>query len=209
MDPYNILLLMGMALLAALIGITITLFQLRRIMSTQVTAAQALADLTTAVQTVQAGVTSLQTADTNIDTALATLLAAQAAGQGVAPAAVEALVAQLTSASGALKPVVADLTTQTANIGTALNPPAISVTVAPATATVAQGTTQQFMATVANDSANAGVTWSLAPVPAGTLTGSVDQTGLYTPPTTPGGTDTVIATSVTDPTKSASAAVTF
>src|ERR1700683_873170 len=170
MDPYNILLLMGMALLAALIGITITLFQLRRIMSTQVTAAQALADLTTAVQTVQAGVTSLQTADTNIDTALATLLAAQAAGQGVAPAAGGALVAQLTFASGALKPVVADLTTQTANIGTALNPPAISVTVAPATATVAQGTTQPFIATLANDSANAGVTWSLAPVTAGTLT---------------------------------------
>jgi len=196
--------------LALVLGLEIVLlYQTRRILMSTATATQALADLTAAVQSVQAGVTGLQTADTNIDAALATLLAAQSAGQGVAPAAVEALVAQLTTASNGIKPVVADLTTQTANIGTALNPPAISVSVTPATATVAQGTTQQFSATVSNDAKNAGVTWSLAPVVAPALTGTISAAGLYAPPTTPGGTDTVIATSVTDPTKSGTAAVTF
>jgi hypothetical protein len=196
--------------LALVLGLEIVLlYQTRRILMSTATATQALADLTAAVQSVQAGVTGLQTADTNIDAALATLLAAQSAGQGVAAAAVEALVAQLTTASNGIKPVVADLTTQTANIGTALNPPAISVSVTPATVTVAQGATQQFSATVSNDAKNAGVTWSLAPVVAPALTGTISATGLYTPPTTPGGTDTVIATSVTDPTKSGTAVVTF
>jgi arylsulfate sulfotransferase len=84
----------------------------------------------------------------------------------------------------------------------------ISVTVTPATATVASGGTTQFTATVMNDSSNAGVTWTVSsssPTP-----GSIDATGKYTAPSvTQTTTATVVATSKTDTTKSASAMVTI
>lgn len=170
-------------------------------MGTQVTAAQALADLQDAVASLQGSVTDLQTADTAIDAAIAKLEAEVSSGSGVDPAAVEAAIAQLRAASNALKPVVDDLTSQ----ATTINPPAVSVAISPTSATVAQGATQQFSATVSGDAKNAGVTWAVGDV----SQGSVDQTGLYTPPTTPGGSGTVVATSVSDTSKSATASVSF
>jgi hypothetical protein len=173
---------------------------LEKIMETQVTNTQALADLTAAVTSLQGSTSELTTADAALDAAITSLLAAQAAGGGVSPAAVEALVAQLNTASAALKPVVTDLNSQSV----ALTPAApVTVLVAPATAgPVAQGSTQQFTATT-NDAK--GVVWTVAPATGGT----VDPTGVYTPPTTPGGSATVTASSVTTPSVSASATVTY
>lgn len=169
-------------------------------MSTQATAAQALADLTAATTSIQGSISELTTADQALDAAIATLLAAQQAGAGVSPAAVEALVAQLSTASSALKPVVTDLNTQTTNL-TPQSP--VTVTIAPLSAgPIAQGSTQQFTATT-NDPK--GVAWSVSPATGGT----VDSTGLYAPPTTPGGSATVLATSVTTPSVFAGAPVTY
>lgn len=83
-------------------------------------------------------------------------------------------------------------------------PPSISVAVSPTTASLNAGQTQQFTATVQNSTL--GVTWSLS-----TPLGSVDSTGLYTAPSAISGTQkvSVTATSVEDPTKSASATVTL
>lgn len=67
---------------------------------------------------------------------------------------------------------------------------------------------------VTNDSANAGVTWTVAPVvrggPAGTLSAQQALTATYTPPTgvTSSIQVTVTATSVTDPTRSANIPIT-
>lgn len=68
-----------------------------------------------------------------------------------------------------------------------------TVTVTPATATVATGTTQQF-------SANVDVTWSAG-------TGTIDATGLYTAPAA-AGTDTVTATAADGSGATGTAAVT-
>lgn len=84
----------------------------------------------------------------------------------------------------------------------------ISVTVSPATATVASGATTQFTATVTGDSSNAGVTWSVSSSSA--TPGSIDATGKYTAPSvTAATTATVVATSKTDTTKTGSATVTI
>ncbi len=82
-------------------------------------------------------------------------------------------------------------------------PPVISVAVSPGSVTLSAGGTQAFAATVANDAANAGVTWSAS-------AGSITAAGLYTAPTPVTATSaTVTAASRTDPTKTASAAVTL
>ena len=100
--------------------------------------------------------------------------------------------------------------TKSANAAVTVNPvivpPVITVTISPATATVAINGTQQFTATVTGTN-NTGVTWSVDGVNGGNATvGTVSTSGLYTaPPTT--GTHTVTATSVADNTKSASASV--
>lgn len=75
------------------------------------------------------------------------------------------------------------------------------ILVSPSTATVAQRGTQQFTAT-----GDTSVTWSVAP--ADGSAGTVDANGLYTAPSTDG-TGQVVATGVTDPTKSGFATVTF
>ena len=104
-----------------------------------------------------------------------------------------------------------------ATIGSAtvtLMPP-LSISVTPTNATVyfySGNTTQQFLANVANAS-NTAVTWTISPAGVGTIS----PTGLYTSPPlpttqTPGfpqQTITVTATSLADPTKSASATVTL
>ncbi len=84
----------------------------------------------------------------------------------------------------------------------------ISVTVSPATATVASGGTTQFTATVTGDSANGGVTWSVSSSSA--TPGTIDTTGKYTAPSvTAATTATVVATSKTDTTKTGTATVTI
>src|ERR1035437_4042307 len=85
-----------------------------------------------------------------------------------------------------------------------LNPP-VNVTVAPPSVTLTQSQAQTFSATVTN-TGNTAVTWSLSPV-----VGSITAAGLYTAPAsvTSSQTVTVKATSVADPTKSATATVTL
>lgn len=88
----------------------------------------------------------------------------------------------------------------TANSNSSNNPPAIVVTVSPATATVASAGTKQFTAVVKNTS-NTAVTWSASP-------GSISTQGLYQAPTVTTDTNaTVTATSVADPTKFGTASV--
>ena len=83
--------------------------------------------------------------------------------------------------------------------------PPMPVSIAPSSATVLYGQTQQFFASVSNSS-NTAVTWTISPVGIG----MVDSTGLYTAPTS-GKPQTVIltATSQADTTKSASVTVTL
>lgn len=81
----------------------------------------------------------------------------------------------------------------------------IGVNVSPANAALYGTQTQQFTASVTNTS-NTGVTWTISP-----SVGSIDDTGLYTAPSTIASqqTATVTATSQADSTKSASATVTL
>src|SRR5262244_3268467 len=81
--------------------------------------------------------------------------------------------------------------------------PPVGVSVSPAAATLSQGQTQQFTATVTG-SGNSAVTWSIAP-----SLGTVSAAGLYTAPVSIGSQQAVMvtATSVADPTKSASATI--
>ncbi len=83
----------------------------------------------------------------------------------------------------------------------------VSVSVTPTTASVVAGSTatQQFAATV-QGSSNTAVTWAVVAGPSSTA-GTISSAGLYTPPSQ-AGTNTVIATSVADTTKSANATVT-
>ena len=98
-------------------------------------------------------------------------------------------------------------------------PAAITVTMPTTTATVQAGATQTVMATVANDSANKGVTWALsgtgcsgatcgAVAPATSASGApVTYTAPAAPPSP--ATVTLTATSVADTTKSASTTITI
>jgi hypothetical protein len=82
--------------------------------------------------------------------------------------------------------------------------PPVTITVAPGTATLGQGQTQTFVATVGNTS-NTAVTWSV------NGPGTIDSTGKYTAPSSivSSATATVTATSAADTTKTASATVTL
>jgi len=89
-------------------------------------------------------------------------------------------------------------------------PPAITVSLSPASASVLSGGTQQFTAAVQNTS-NTGVTWTVDTVPGGsssvgTITGS-GASATYTAPAT-AGPHTVTATSVANTSAFASAGVT-
>ena len=91
----------------------------------------------------------------------------------------------------------------------------ISVSVSPASATVPVNGTQQFTATVTNTS-NTAVTWSLSGsgcmgAACGTLSTTTNNAVTYTAPSSPPSPPTVtaVATSVADPTKSGSAAITI
>jgi len=83
------------------------------------------------------------------------------------------------------------------------------VSVAPPAAAVSLGATQQFTATVSNTS-NTAVSWGVNAVPGGnSVVGSISASGLYTaPPIRPTPPSVAVtATSVADPSKSASAAL--
>jgi hypothetical protein len=97
-------------------------------------------------------------------------------------------------------------------------PTPISVSVSPSSASVQVGQQANFTATVMNDSANKGVTWSLmgsgcAGATCGSIAPSSSASGatvVYTAPNAvPSGTITLTATSVSDSTKSSSAAITI
>jgi hypothetical protein len=164
----------------------------RKITMSTVTATQALTDL-------QNLVAALTTAIQNAAAEFSTLLQDIQNVNGVNPGAVDGLVTKGQT-------LVTNLNAAVTAAQAAANPPAISVAISPTTATVAPGGTQSFSATVSNDSANAGVTWAVA----SGGQGSVDTNGNYSVPAAAvAGTDTVTATSVTDPTKSASASVTI
>jgi hypothetical protein len=79
----------------------------------------------------------------------------------------------------------------------------ISISMSPASATLAASQTQQFTASVAG-STNTGVTWTVSP-----MVGSISAGGLYTAPSLVASpqTVTVTATSASDPTKVANATV--
>jgi hypothetical protein len=89
--------------------------------------------------------------------------------------------------------------------------PVVSVTVAPTAVNLTTNQQVQFTATVIG-STNTSVTWSVDGIPLGNSTvGMVSATGLYTAPAAVPASPvvSVTATSVADPTKSASAAVTI
>ncbi len=78
---------------------------------------------------------------------------------------------------------------------------AVTVTVTPATVTVAPSKTQQFTAAVTGT--NKTVTWTVS-----SGGGTIDTNGLYTAPAAAGGPYTVTATSAADKTKTGTATVT-
>ena len=84
--------------------------------------------------------------------------------------------------------------------------PAVSITLSPATASVAVGQSQQFAASVANTT-NTAVTWSVDGIAGGNSTvGTVSSSGLYQ--STGAGVHQITATSQEDPTKSAQGSLT-
>jgi hypothetical protein len=105
-------------------------------------------------------------------------------------------------------------TTQTGQSAITVTPLPVSVLISPTLQTVvaSQSSPIQFTATVTGPS-NTAVTWTLSGTGcSGAPCGSLSASGLYTPPgaaiANPGAIDTVTATSVADPTKSASTTVT-
>lgn len=114
---------------------------------------------------------------------------------------------------------VADTTkSASATITVTAAPLAIAVTVSPTTGNVQVSTPLQFIATVANDSSNKGVTWALSGGgctgnACGTLSATSSASGIAITYTAPASvpnpaTVTLTATSVADATKSASATIT-
>lgn len=96
-------------------------------------------------------------------------------------------------------------------------PPPISVSLSQAMATVQAGATANFTATVINDSSNSGVKWSVScPIaPCGSVSPTSTPSGMqatYSAPGTPPAKNvkvTIVAASVADASKTASANVTF
>lgn len=94
-------------------------------------------------------------------------------------------------------------------------PPVVSVSLTPSTqTTIDQGQTLNYTATVTNDSKAAGVTWSMSGTTCtgaacGTFTNSTTSAAVYNAPASVSAkmTVTIVATSVTDPTKSTSLTV--
>jgi RHS repeat-associated protein len=87
-------------------------------------------------------------------------------------------------------------------VATIMLEPPVSVSVTPPTVTLYGGQTEQFTASVAN-SANNGVTWSLSGA------GSINASGLYTPPATITAVQTVTVTATSQASPSAAASTTI
>jgi ubiquitin C-terminal hydrolase len=148
-------------------------------------------------QTFSATVTN--TGNTAVTWSLSPLVGSiTAAGLYTAPASIASSQTVTVTATSVADP------TKSATATVTLNPP-VSVTVTPTSVTLTQSQTQSFSATVTN-TGNTAVTWSLSPV-----VGSITAAGLYTAPASIASSQTVIvtATSVADPTKSATATVTL
>lgn len=98
------------------------------------------------------------------------------------------------------------ITDATKSFPATLTVPAIAVSIAPSSATVAANTTQDFTATANNDPSNAGVTWTLSPATgAGSLSKATSTSVTYSAPAgAPASnlTATLTATSATDTSKS-------
>lgn len=93
-----------------------------------------------------------------------------------------------------------------------LNLFAVYVVVDPSGATLDLGATQNFTASVSNDSSAMGVSWSISPATgAGTLSNATNGSVTYTAPATlpPPGSIFVVATSLADPSKSAQGSITL
>jgi hypothetical protein len=118
------------------------------------------------------------------------------------------------AATGQLTIVSNSSTNSTAEIGlsgTGTTPAVVSVAVSPTTVTLAVGATQQFTASVTGTS-NTTVNWTATGSGcSGVACGTISSGGLYTAPATAPATALVAitATSVSDPSKSATAAVTI
>jgi hypothetical protein len=164
----------------------------------QVTVAPASVTLTQSqTQTFSATVTN--TGNTAVTWSISPLVGSiSAAGLYTAPASIASSQTVTVTATSVANPTVSAGATVT------LKPP-VNVTVSPASATLTQSQTQTFSATVTN-TGNTAVTWSLSP-----LVGSITATGLYTAPASIASsqTVTVTATSVADPSKTATAAITL
>src|SRR6266852_5747447 len=110
-----------------------------------------------------------------------------AGGFYTAPASAGTFTVMATSTADTTKKALATVTVTA-------TPPVVSITISPTSASLQTSATQQFTATVTGTN-NTSVTW-LATL------GSIDSNGLYTAPSVAGN-DTVTASSVADPSKSA------
>ncbi len=121
-------------------------------------------------------------------------------GLYTAPASITSQTTVLVKATSVADP------TKSASSTITLLPAAVSVTVSPASVTLSAGQSQKLTATVTGGSGNTAVTWTLSPA-----VGSIGTSGLYTAPASITSQTTVVAkaTSVADPTKSASSTVTL
>jgi dienelactone hydrolase len=124
-----------------------------------------------------------------------------------APASVTSnVIASVTATS------VAD-TTKSATFTVTITQPPISVSVSPDSVRIGAQSMQQFTATLQNDLANKGVTWSISPASgAGTLSNVTSTSATYNAPASPPPSDVtvnIMATSVGDTSKSALAIVTL
>jgi hypothetical protein len=149
----------------------------------------------TAGQTQQFAATVSGTTNTAV-TWTATLGSVSSAGLYSAPASVTAQTTATVTATSVADPM------KTASATVVIHP-AVSVSVTPASATLTQGQTQQFTASVTG-TVNTGVTWTAS-------AGTISESGLYTAPASIAAqtTATVTATSMADPTKKATASVTL
>jgi len=102
---------------------------------------------------------------------------------------------------------VADTTASASATAVITTPGQVTVYLVPSSASVPINGTRSFIATVFNDPAGAGVIWTLSGI--GTLSASSSASGVPVTYNAPGsvGSATIKATSVTDPSKSATASV--
>ena len=152
----------------------------------------------TASQTQQLTTTVTGTANTGVTWSVSPALGTiSSSGVYTAPAAIASAQNVTVKATSTADP------TKSASSTISLIPVTISLT--PSTPSLTASQTQQFTTTVTG-TVNTGVTWSLSPA-----VGTISLAGLYTAPATIAAAQTVTvkATSVADPTKSATAAVTL